>query len=32
MAAAHKGEYGMTVTDLIGQLPYAIKECVEGES
>lgn len=32
LAAAHKGEYGMTVTDLIGQLPYAIKECVEGES
>jgi len=31
LAAADKGEYGMTVTDLIGQIPYAIKECVEGE-
>jgi len=31
LAAADKGEYGMTVTDLIEQIPYAIKECVEGE-
>lgn len=29
LAAAHKGEYGMTVTDLIEQIPYAIKERTE---
>ncbi len=31
LAAADKGEYGMTVTDLIGQIPYAMKEVTEGE-
>ena len=31
LAAAEKGEYGMTVTDLIGQIPYALKEVTEGE-
>ena len=31
LAAAGKGEYGMTVTDLIGQIPYAMKEVTEGE-
>ena len=31
LAAADKGEYGMTVTDLIDQLPYALKEVTEGE-
>lgn len=31
LAAADKGEYGMTVTDLIEQIPYAIKEQTEGE-
>lgn len=30
LAAADKGEYGMTVTDLIGQIPYAMKEVTEG--
>ena len=29
LAAAEKGEYGMTVTDLIRQIPYAIKERTE---
>lgn len=29
LAAADKGEYGMTVGDLIGQIPYAMKECEE---
>lgn len=29
MAAKEKGEYGMTVGDLIGQIPYAMKECEE---
>ena len=29
LAAADKGEYGMTVGDLIEQLPYALKECEE---
>lgn len=28
-AAADKGEYGMTVGDLIEQIPYAMKECEE---
>ncbi len=32
LAAADKGEYGMTVGDLIGQIPYAMKEQTEGES
>lgn len=31
LAAADKGEYGMTVADLIGQIPYAMKEVTEGE-
>lgn len=31
LAAADKGEYGMTVTDLIGQIPYAMKQQTEGE-
>lgn len=31
LAAADKGEYGMTVSDLIDQLPYALKEGTEGE-
>ena len=31
LAAADKGEYGMTVTDLIEQIPYALKEVTEGE-
>lgn len=30
LTAADRGEYGMTVTDLIGQLPYAMKEVTEG--
>ena len=29
LAAADKGEYGMTVTDLIEQIPYALKERTE---
>ena len=29
LAAADKGEYGMTVGDLIGRIPYAMKECEE---
>lgn len=29
LAAADKGEYGMTVGDLIEQIPYAMKECEE---
>lgn len=29
LAAGEKGEYGMTVGDLIGQIPYAMKECEE---
>ena len=29
LAAADKGEYGMTVGDLIEQIPYAIKELTE---
>lgn len=32
LAAADKGEYGMTVSDLIEQLPYALKEVTEGEN
>lgn len=31
LAAADKGEYGMTVTDLIEQIPYALKEVTKGE-
>ncbi len=31
LAAADKGEYGMTVTDLIEQIPYGMKEVTEGE-
>ena len=31
LAAAEKGEYGMTVTDLIEQIPYVLKEVTEGE-
>ena len=30
-AAADKGEYGMTPSDLIEQIPYAIKELVNNE-
>jgi len=29
LAAADKGEYGMTIGDLIEQIPYAMKECEE---
>lgn len=29
LAAAEKGEYGMTIGDLIEQIPYALKECEE---
>ena len=29
LAAADKGEYGMNIVDLIGQIPYAMKECEE---
>lgn len=29
LAAADRGEYGMTVGELIGQIPYAMKECEE---
>lgn len=29
LAAADKGEYGMSVCDLIEQIPYAMKECEE---
>lgn len=29
LAAAEKGEYGMTPCDLIGQIPYAIREVTE---
>ncbi len=31
LAAADKGEYGMTPSDLIEQIPYAIKELVNNE-
>ena len=31
LAAADRGEYGMTPSDLIGQIPYAIKELVNNE-
>lgn len=29
LAAADKGEYGMSICDLIEQIPYAMKECEE---
>lgn len=29
LAAADKGEYGMTPSDMIGQIPYAMKELME---
>ncbi len=31
LAAADKGEYGMTPSDLIEQIPYAIKELINNE-
>lgn len=31
LAAADKGEYGMTVGDLIQQIPYALKEVTDGK-